>query len=250
MKNKLVPLFIITLMAASGCASKQVKPMDETLDIKAKVGDREIGINESEEAIVQESVPVEDELRKLTWINYETERKLKAERESLIQCRTELADPRLSGNKKMEAIPELEISEDLSKVQQKLGITRTGRIKVIRKEYLVDRIEKEGHYKDSLDSLLKVITQHGVDCDRELGYMRVQHGLPSDRYPAKGYFGPQGNFIVTRSAEKNLDDAFRILAEQTRRGKKIERAEKKAEEPVSMDDDSDALPVTDVDNNG
>ncbi len=245
MKYKILTAFTITLLAAS-CASKELKPIEENLDVKAKVGDREIGLNESEEAIVQESVPVEDELRKLTWINYETERKLKSARENLITCRTELADPRLSGNKNMEPIPELEISEDLSKVQQKLGITRSGRIKVIRKEFLVDKLEKETQYKNSLDSLVKVIAQHDVDCNRELGYIRVQHGLPSTRYPAEGYFGSAGNFIVTRPAENNLDDAFRILDEQTHKGRKLERAEKKLEEPAVIDTSSDAMPVTEI----
>lgn len=217
------------LLISVGCASKQIKPIEEKLDIKAQVGTKEIGINESEEAIVQESTPVEDELRKITWQNYETERKLKSEREDLIRCRTELADPRLGGNKQMDAIPELEISEDLSKVQQKLGITPSGRIKVIRREYLVDKIEKEGRYRDSLDSLLGILNQHKNNCERELGYIRVQHGLPAQRYPAEGYFGPEGNFIVTRASEKNLDDAFKILATQTRKAKKMERYERRQE---------------------
>lgn len=231
-----MPLILVLAMAA-GCASKKLKPVDETIDVKAKMGDTEIGINEDEDAIIQESTAVEDELRKLTWYNYETERKLKSERDELIRCRTDLADPRLSGNKKLEPIPELEISQDLSKVQQKLGITKSGRIKVVKKEFLADRMEKETRYKESLESLLKVLSQHSKDCERDLGYIRVQHGLPSARYAAEGHHGPRGNFIVTRPAERNLDDAFRILAEQTRKGKKQERAERRAEPPTLEEED-------------
>lgn len=225
MKQFILPCMILGLIA-SGCASKKLKPVEEQIDVKANMGTKEIGLNQEEEAVIQEAVPVEDELRALTWQNYELERKLKTEREYLITCRTDLADPRLSGNKKLDPIPELEISEDLKKVQQKLGITPSGRIKLIRKEFLVDKIEKENRYKDSLESLLNIISQHRVNCERDLGYVRVQHGLPSNRYLALGYYGPEGNFIVTRPAEKNLDDAFKILAEQTRAGKKAERIEK------------------------
>jgi hypothetical protein len=224
MKRACIAPFLLVVIAASGCASKKLKPVDESIDVKAKMGDKEIGINADDDAIIQESVAVEDELRKLTWANYETERKLKSEREDLVRCRTDLADPRLSGNKRLDPIPELEVSKDLSKVQQKLGITRSGRIKVVKKEYLVDRMDKENRYKDSLESLLKVISDHRQSCERELGYIRVQHGLPAERYAAEGYHGPRGNFIVTRAAERNLDDAFRILAEQTRKGKKQEAA--------------------------
>ena len=233
--KSLIPAIVLMAMAA-GCASKKLKPVDETVDVKAKMGDKEIGINEDEDAVIQESVPVEDELRKLTWLNYETERKLKSERDELIRCRKDLADPRLSGNKKLEPIPELEISKDLSKVQQKLGITQSGRIKVVKKEFLVDRMDKENRYKESLESLLKVISENNSECERELGYVRVQHGLPSERYEALGYHGPGGNFIVTRPAERNLDDAFRILAEQTRAGKKKEKAEKRAEPPETKEE--------------
>jgi hypothetical protein len=224
---KHVLLIVGALFLVTGCASKKLKPVDENIDVKAKMGSKEIGLNDDEEAVIQENVAVEDELRKITWQNYETERKLKSEREELIRCRTDLADPRLSGNKKLEPIPELEISKDLSKVQEKLGITQNGRIKVIKREFLTDRIEKEGRYKESLESLLNVLSVQKVNCERDLGYVRVQHGLPSERYTSQGYYGPEGNFIVTRPAERNLDDAFRILAEQTRKGKKLQRQDKK-----------------------
>jgi hypothetical protein len=233
---KLNLVWILALALVVGCSSKKLKPVDENIDVKAKMGNSDIGINEDEDAVIQESVAVEDELRKLTWQNYETERKLKSEREELIRCRTDLADPRLSGNKKLEPIPELQISEDLSKVQQKLGITKSGRIKVVKKEFLQDRMDKETRYKESIESLLNVLADHRQNCERDLGYVRVQHGLPAQRYTAEGYHGPKGNFVVTRPAEKNLDDAFRILAEQTRKGKKMERAEKRAEPPVDTEE--------------
>jgi hypothetical protein len=236
--KRLLTAFLI-LAAAQGCASKKLKPVDENVDVKARMGDTEIGINEDEEAVIQESRAVEDELRKLTWYNYETERKLKSEREDLIRCRTDLADPRLSGNKKLEPIPELDVTRDLTKVQQKLGITKSGRIKVVKKEFLQDRMDQETRYKESLEGLLKTLSQYRVDCERDLGYVRVQHGLPAERYAAQGYHGPQGNFIVTRAAERNLDDAFRILAEQTRKGKKQERAEKRAEPPTPVSEDDE-----------
>jgi hypothetical protein len=231
MKRALIPFLMVFL--AAGCASKKLKPADEVVDVRAHMGQNtEIGLDDEDDAVIQQSTAVEDELRKTTWLNYETERKLKQEREDLIRCRADLADPRLSGNKRLDPIPELEVTQDLSKVQQKIGVTRSGRIKVVKKEYLNDRMEKETQYKDSLESLLKVISNHREECERDLGYVRVQHGLPSSRYPAEGYYGPKGNFIVTRPAEKNLDDGFRILAEQTRKGRKQERKERREEPPT------------------
>lgn len=232
---KRVILTLMLLAALPACSSNKIKPVDEPLDVKAKMGEQEIGLNEDNEGIIQDSVAVEDELRSLSWKNYESERKLKQERTDLVQCRTELADPRLGGNKKLEPIPELEISEDLGKVQEKIGITQNGRIKVVKKQFLNERIEKEREYRDSLQKLVKVLQDHRVECERDLGYVRVSHGLPSQRYAAEGYYGPHGNFIVTRPAERNLDDAFKILAEQTRKGKKLELQEKAAASAAGED---------------
>lgn len=219
-------LFVLVLMVAlPACSSNKIKPVDEPIEVKGKMGDQEIGINEDNEGIIQDSVAVEDELRALGWKNYETERKLKRERADLVQCRTELADPRLGGNKKLDRIPELEISGNLSKVQEKIGLTQNGRIKVVKKQFINERIEKEREYRESLDKLVKVIQENREECERDLGYVRVAHGLPAQRYSAQGYYGPQGNFVMTRPAEKNLDDAFKILAEQTRQGKKLEKQE-------------------------
>ncbi len=111
-------------------------------------------------------------------------------------------------------------------MQEKIGITQNGRIKVVKKQFINERIEKEREYRESLEKLVKVIQENRVECERDLGYVRVAHGLPSLRYTAEGYYGPHGNFIVTRPAERNLDDAFRILAEQTRNGKRLERKDK------------------------
>ena len=219
-------LISLMLTALPACSSHKVKPVDEPLDVKGKLGDQEIGLNEDNEGIIQDSVAVEDELRALTWKNYDSERKLKSERADLIQCRTDLADPRLGGNKKLEPIPELDMSQDLGKIQEKIGITQNGRIKVVKKQFLNERIEKERQYRESLEKLVKVIGDNRVECERELGYARVAHGLPSERYPALGYYGPQGNFIVTRAAERTLDDAFKILAEQTRQGKIQEKKDR------------------------
>ena len=233
MKTLLLICLFLPLFAA--CSSTKVKPVEEKLDAKARLGQQEIGITEDEEAVVQESVAAEDELRRYQWNNYELERKLYAEREDLVRCRTELADPRLSGNKQMQAIPELELSKDISKVQQKFGLTENGRLRVVRRELFQTRLEKEQAYHESLSSLVNVLKGHRENCHRELGYARVQHGLPAERYMAEGYYGSEGNFIVTRAAEKNLDDAFRILASQKKRASSAVTEVKEAEVVVEQE---------------
>ncbi|MGZ3704568.1 MAG: hypothetical protein ACXWP1_00985 [Bdellovibrionota bacterium] len=224
MKRALViTALILTVLPA--CSSHKVKPVDEPLDVKGKMGDTEIGMNKDDQAVVQDQVAVEDELRTMTWKNYEAERKIKQNREDLIQCRTDLADPRLGGNKKLDSIPDLAMKEDMGKQDEKIGLTQTGRIKVVKKQFLDEKIEKQREWAESLDKVGKEVEQQRVDCERDLGYKRVEHGLPADRYPALGYYGPQGNFVVTRPAEHTLDDAFKILADQTRKGKKLEKKE-------------------------
>jgi hypothetical protein len=229
---KRVLLVILALAAFPACSSHKVKPVDEPLDVKGKMGDTEIGMNKDDQAIVQDETAVEDELRTMTWKNYETERKIKQNREDLIACRRDLADPRLGGNKKMDPVPDLAMKEDHGKQDEKIGLTQNGRIKVVKKQYLDEKIEKQREWAESLQKVGGEVEQQRVECERELGYKRVEHGLPAERYPALGYYGPNGNFIVTRPAEHNLDDAFKILAEQTRKGKKQEKKDGLSSEDI------------------
>jgi hypothetical protein len=220
-------LFTIAILAFPSCSSHKIKPVDEPLDVKGKMGDTEIGLNKDDQAVLQEQTAVEDEIRSMTWKNYEAERKVKQDREDLIACRKDLADPRLGGNKKLDPLPDLAMKEDHGKEEEKIGLTKNGRIKVVKKQYLDEKIEKQRQWAESLEKVGKEIKNLREECERDLGYKRVEHGLPAERYPALGYYGPNGNFIVTRPAERTLDDAFKILAEQTRKGKKLEKNEKK-----------------------
>jgi hypothetical protein len=218
-------VLLLTALLATACSNHKIKPVDEPLDVKGKMGDTEIGMNKDDQAVVQDQVAVEDEIRTMTWKNYEAERKIKQNRDDLVQCRSDLADPRLGGTKKLDPIPELAMKEDHGKQEEKIGLTQNGRIKVVKKQFLDEKIEKQRNWAESLQRVGGEIEQQRVDCERDLGYKRTEHGLPSERYPAIGYYGPQGNFIVTRPAERTLDDAFRILAEQTRKGKRLEKRE-------------------------
>src|ERR1700733_11221272 len=126
MKRLLLPCLLIALLPA--CASKAVKPVNDNLDVKGSMGTQQVGLTDDNEAVVQDSVAVDDELRALSWKNYEAERKLGSERDQLIACRSDLADPRLGGNKKLEPIPELEMSKDLGKVQEQIGLNDNGQL--------------------------------------------------------------------------------------------------------------------------
>ena len=224
MKITMMVLALATVMSTMlGCSHKgQIKEVNDQIDVRGKLGDKDIGIDENDKAVIQESIAVEDELRTMTWKNYEADRKLKSEREQLTTCRTDLADPRLGGNKQIEAVPAIEVTENQGKVDEKMGVASNGQIKLVKRTMLEEKLENQKQYNESLNGLLTTVSQSRENCERELGYARVAKGLPAERYTAQGHYGPEGNFIVNRKAEHNLDDAFRIrgmesqVAEETK----------------------------------
>jgi hypothetical protein len=208
MRNKLAAMPVIIIIAA--CSSSRPQMVRDHLDdVKGKMGDKEIGYTgESEKPVIQESVAVEDELREMTWKNYEAERKLHAEHDDLIDCRTTLADPRLGGKKKLAPVPDLELAEDMGKIKEKIGLTQSNRLKIERTQSLEEKIELQRRYNESLTRLMGTVAKYNADCQRDLGYARVGAGLSSAPEKAKGHYDADGHFIVEKKAEENLDDAF------------------------------------------
>ena len=47
---------------------------------------------------------------------------------------------------------------------------------------------------------------------------RLEHGLPSERIRAEGYFTTDGTWIQIKLGEQTLDDAFEIMAKRKVRG--------------------------------
>jgi len=201
---------VFSILAISACSSSKSQMVNDHLDdVKGRVGDKEIGYTDGEKApVIQESVAVEDELREMTWKNYEAERRLHVEHDELIECRTTLADPRLGGKKKLAPVPDLELAEDTGKIKEKIELTQGNRIKIVRTQSLEEKIELQRRYNESLTRLMGTVAKYNADCQRELGYARNGAGLSSAPEKAKGHYDAEGHFVVEKKAEENLDDAF------------------------------------------
>jgi hypothetical protein len=211
MKN-LFLLSILFVLASCSSSKYKVKDIDTKLDVKANMQGSKIGLDEQKQAIIKTEKSTEAELQKQQWTNYDMEKQLANEHAQLTRCRTELADPRLGGTGQVVEIPEIDNMKKAASIKEEIGLDEQGNLKVVKREYYLDRLDRERKYNETLKSMLQIVAKNKATCDREMGYARAKHGLPSERYKAIGHYDNKGTWIMDSPAENSLDDAFKIQA--------------------------------------
>ncbi len=225
MYSKIFIANILAILALGACSSsEEVKEVDTKLEKKGMVDGKEIGINDDDEAIIQENTNADDELRSLQWANSRLLEQLETDHHELKRCRSDLSDPRLGGSGNVRDLPEIDGMKPVTEVKEEFGKDEAGNLKVVKRESFQKRVTAEKRYQDTLKSMQKTVEKHRVECDREMRQVRVKHGLPAQRYKAEGYFKSDGTWVETRPAEVTLDDAFAIKG-RAAAGKPEESAE-------------------------
>jgi hypothetical protein len=224
-KSITLPALFVTMLAANACSSsEEVKEIDTKLESKGSVDGKQIGINEDDEAIIQENTNADDELRSLQWANSRLLEQLETDHHELKRCREDLADPRLGGSGEVRDLPEIDNMKPVTEVKEEFGKDADGNLKVVKRESFVKAVAAEKKYQKTLKSMQQTVEKNRVECERNMRQVRAKHGLPAQRYKAEGYFKSDGTWVETRPAEVTLDDAFSI------KGRAAGKA--KAEEPA------------------
>lgn len=215
-----IVLALAALFAFQACTSNdhEVRDVETLIEKKGRVGDKDIGINKDGEAIIQEKVEADDELRRQQWTNNVLTEKFETEHFELRRCRTEISDPRLGGDGNVREIPEIDNMASTDGVKEEFGADEQGDLKVVRREYYLERLNQERKVERKLRDMLKTVSKYREDCGRKLSHARVRSGLPANRYTAKGYYSGDGTWVETRKAELTLDDAFEIKSMESKRG--------------------------------
>lgn len=209
-------VIVCTAIHAAGCATNPYKAneVETKIEPKGTFMGSTIGLNEKKEIVVQTETAADVELRETRWRTYDLERIIATAHEDLTRCREELADPRIGGNGQVVEIPEIDSMRSIASVKEELGITENGSLSIVRKEMFIDKLQQERKYEQALQATAKTLTKYRTQCEREMGYARVKHGLPSKRYVGQGYY-EAGRYVQTRGAEHSLDDAFRIASSES-----------------------------------
>ena len=215
----------IMVVAAAGMGActhnkNEVKEIDTTIDAKGSVDGGTVGIDKKGEAIIQNEASAQDELRRQQWANSQLEADLGNQHFELRRCRRDLADPRLGGSGEPTSIPDVDNMKDTTATREEFGLDAGGALKVVKREYFLERLEKERKYETTLRSMAKLVKDHLEKCQTHMAVARRQTGLPSERYRSEGYFTNNGTWVETKKAEQSLDDAFERAAGAAREAKR------------------------------
>jgi hypothetical protein len=200
---------LLLTLALVGCASQyEAKKISTKMEIKDSIDGKKLGLNSDNEVIIQEEVSASDELRSQQWLNAKLEDDLNSVHIDLKQCREDLADQRLGGNGVISDIPEIDNMKQTSEVKEEFGLGEDGKLKLVKKEFYLDVLNREKKYTETLKSTTKLVSKHNDSCQRMMGQKRLKAGLPSKRYQAQGYFMEDGTWVSTAVVENNINDAF------------------------------------------
>ncbi len=199
-------MILITLLSACSTSHK-VEKVDTKIDAQSTYRDSKIGINADNQAILQTEVSPEVELDRAIWANNDLEAKLKTEYSYLKWCRQDMADPRLGGDGKFTAPPEIDDLITTELPDEKFGINHTGKLTIVKRELYEERLERERKKNKVIENLYKTVLKQKEDCEYSMGVARIKVGLPAKRIRSEMYRDPSGELKV-KKGEENLDDAF------------------------------------------
>jgi hypothetical protein len=179
---------------------------------KGRALDGSIGINDKNEIVIRENKAAQDELLTQELTNTHLRDQVQRDMFGLKTCRTDLSDPRLGGDGRIAAIPDVDALKSPAEVYEELTLDEAGDIRVIREQSFVERLKKERAFEKTLHRSLSVIQPQLEECERRLSAARQKAGLPPQPYAASGYFAADGTWVETQSGERSLDDAFQMRA--------------------------------------
>lgn len=219
MKSTLLATSIF--LAISACASNpnEMKDIDTKLEVKGKVGDSKLGVNDKNEAIIQQERQAQDELLIQDSVNMRLQDDANHVEGELKECLKYLADQRLGGNGVLPEVPDVSSLRNDDNSQEDIGTAEDGSLKVVKKTGFVDRLQNARSYEKSLRAITKVIKRQNEECQMKLEIARNKIGLPGKKVQAEGYFNSNGKWVETKRGERSLDDAFEIQAENKDKAK-------------------------------
>lgn len=204
-------LFLLT--AACATNPNKVHEIDTKLNVKGNVGDSKLGVNENNEAIIQQERQAQDELMIQESVNMRLQDEANHEEGELKECLKYLADKRLGGSGTLPEVPDVSSLKKDDETEEDFGTAEDGSLKVVKKTGFVDRLRNARSYEKSLRAMTKLLKKQGEECQMKLEVARNKAGLPGKKTQAEGYFNSNGKWVETKRGENSLDDAFEIQAD-------------------------------------
>jgi len=220
MKSIILSLFLFSIPACQTTPNQVQELKTEQLDVKGQTSTGgKIAINEKRQVIIVQEDSVTDDLAVQDLINTQLMDRVLREHWSLKQCRTSLSDTRLGGSGDLQPMPDVASVLKPRDVQEEMGVDENGDLKIVRKEFLNHRLAAMKSNTKTMEKMISTLTPMVEECERRLGNARLDHGLPSERFVAQGYFTAGGTWVETRHAEHSLSDGYEISAENGKKHK-------------------------------
>jgi hypothetical protein len=174
--------FVPLVCVSSNCTSNKYKPqeIDTSMELKGAAGAANVGLNKEGEAVVQNQQAASVELMSLQHVNENLRMDLNSSLYNLKQCRSELQLPRNGGSGEAPELTDFQNLSALEKSVDKVGI-ENGEIKVVKTEFLVEKLDAEQKHQKEIRALLKTVKNQEDKCKFNLTAAKEKQALQNER---------------------------------------------------------------------
>lgn len=188
-------VFIATAFVSTACTTtREVKEVDTRLTNASYSSEGTVGVNDKNEAVVQQKRSAVAELMIQEHVGENLQRELTHQVYLLDWCRRDSADPRLGGSGEPAPMPEIDSLFKRAPASMEFGKDEDGRLVVVSNQLYEDKLKSAIQFQTDLEAVSKTVKQNRASCEYKMGIARVKHGLPSQR----------------DASERSLDDAFAV----------------------------------------
>lgn len=159
----------------SHCASDdnyEVKKIDTSLEEHGKSGENSYGLNEDNEAVLQNEKDPGYELMIAKKANQGLFLELERDALALDHCIQEYSRPELGGDGKFKNVDDYEDLRPDYDSTEELGVTEDGKLKLVKKAYLKKQLEQSKTQTKQLRKALSYVQKELRKCQVELKYLK------------------------------------------------------------------------------
>lgn len=173
---KIINLCFITIVGlTSHCTSDseyETKQIDTSLEQHGKSGDSTYGINENNEAVLQNEKDPGYELMIAKKANQTLFLELERDALALDHCIQEYSSPALGGDGKFKNIEDYEDLRPEYDSSEELGVTEDGKLKLVKKGYLSKQLAQSKEQSKQLRKAIRYVQKELRKCQIELKYAK------------------------------------------------------------------------------
>lgn len=173
--GKLLAIALALIFTACSTDSEHApKEIDTEMEKVGKTDGKDYGYNKDGEVVIQQEDDPGHQLMITKRVNQNLFLELERDGFALDDCIQQYSDPRLKGDGKFKNVDDYESLRPNDSSKEELGVTSAGKLKVVKKSYLIKELKDAKAHTKTLKKTLSFVQKELRKCETELKYRKAE----------------------------------------------------------------------------